>query len=104
METLSIRIVENGVYTTGGAELRPVPSQAVGPVRNNGVDECALRKSLAWDSAFFTSSGTVLDDLEVYVEAPYVNQCLCPRGVGRGGKALGLPAWPPGFEPSKTPS
>ena len=26
-----------------------------------------------------------------------------PRGVGRGGKALGLPAWPPGFEPSKPP-
>uniref|UniRef100_A0A6N2M3B2 Uncharacterized protein n=1 Tax=Salix viminalis TaxID=40686 RepID=A0A6N2M3B2_SALVM len=59
LETLSIRIVENGVYTTGGAELRPVPSQAAGPVKNNGVDECALRKSLAWDSAFFTSSGVL---------------------------------------------
>ncbi|KAJ6325383.1 hypothetical protein OIU76_012463 [Salix suchowensis] len=59
LETLSIRIVENGVYTTGGAELRPVPSQPAGPVRNNGVDECALRKSLAWDSAFFTSSGVL---------------------------------------------
>ena len=76
LETLSIRIVENGVYTNGGAEMRPVHSQPAGPVRNNGIDECALRKSLAWDSAFLTSSGTVLDDLEVYVEAPYVNQCL----------------------------
>jgi hypothetical protein len=76
LETLSIRIVDNGGYTTGGGELRSVPSQPAGPERNNGIDECAVRKSLAWDGAFFTSSGTVLDDLEVSVEAPYINQCL----------------------------
>ncbi|KAJ6892350.1 hypothetical protein NC651_025525 [Populus alba x Populus x berolinensis] len=59
LETLSIRIVDNGGNTTGGGELRSVPSQLVGPERNNGIDECAVRKSLAWDSAFFTSSGVL---------------------------------------------
>ncbi|XP_073268151.1 uncharacterized protein [Populus alba] len=59
LETLSIRIVDDGGNTTGGGELRSVPSQLVGPQRNNGIDECAVRKSLAWDSAFFTSSGVL---------------------------------------------
>ncbi|KAI9387737.1 hypothetical protein POPTR_010G217000v4 [Populus trichocarpa] len=59
LETLSIRIVDNGGYTTGGGELRSVRSQPAGPERNNGIDECAVRKSLAWDGAFFTSSGVL---------------------------------------------
>nr|TKS16905.1 hypothetical protein D5086_0000017360 [Populus alba] len=63
LETLSIRIVDDGGNTTGGGELRSVPSQLVGPQRNNGIDECAVRKSLAWDSAFFTSSVIVIASL-----------------------------------------
>ncbi|KAI9387740.1 hypothetical protein POPTR_010G217000v4 [Populus trichocarpa] len=62
LETLSIRIVDNGGYTTGGGELRSVRSQPAGPERNNGIDECAVRKSLAWDGAFFTSSASKILD------------------------------------------
>ncbi|CAK7325539.1 unnamed protein product [Dovyalis caffra] len=63
LETLSIRIVDNGVDATGGQELGPVLSQPVGPERNSGIDECTVRKSLAWDSAFFTSAVIVIASL-----------------------------------------
>ena len=76
LETLSIRVVDNGVDTAGGGDLRSVPSRSEGPERKSAIDECSLRKSLTWDSALFTSSGDVVYGLEVSVKAPYVNQCL----------------------------
>jgi hypothetical protein len=76
LETISIRVVDNGVDTAGGGDLRSVPSRSAGPEGKSAIDECSLRKSLAWDSAFFTSSGDVVYGLEVSVKAPYVNQCL----------------------------
>ncbi|KAJ6986945.1 hypothetical protein NC653_020242 [Populus alba x Populus x berolinensis] len=59
LETLSIRVVDNGVDTAGGGDLRSVPSRSAGPERKSAIDECSLRKSLTWDSAFFTSSGVL---------------------------------------------
>ncbi|KAG6763583.1 hypothetical protein POTOM_031009 [Populus tomentosa] len=56
LETLSIRVVDNGVDTAGGGDLRSVPSR---PEGKSAIDECSLRKSLTWDSAFFTSSGVL---------------------------------------------
>lgn len=76
LEELSIRVVDNGVDTTGGGDMRSVPSQSAGPEGKSAIDECSLRRSLAWDSAFFTSSGAVLYGLEVSDKALYVNQCL----------------------------
>ncbi|XP_011023000.1 PREDICTED: dentin sialophosphoprotein [Populus euphratica] len=59
LETLSIRVVDNGVDTAGGGDLRSVPSRSAGPEGKSAIDECSLRKSLTWDSAFFTSSGVL---------------------------------------------
>ncbi|KAI5578615.1 hypothetical protein BDE02_08G039500 [Populus trichocarpa] len=59
LETISIRVVDNGVDTAGGGDLRSVPSRSAGPEGKSAIDECSLRKSLAWDSAFFTSSGVL---------------------------------------------
>nr|TKS17756.1 hypothetical protein D5086_0000011270 [Populus alba] len=60
LETLSIRVVDNGVDTAGGGDLRSVPSRSAGPEGKSAIDECSLRKSLTWDSAFLTSSESVL--------------------------------------------
>ncbi|KAG5239747.1 dentin sialophosphoprotein [Salix suchowensis] len=60
LEALSIRVVDDGVDTTGGGDMRSVPSQSAGPEGKSAIDECSLRRSLAWDSAFFTSSGAKL--------------------------------------------
>ncbi|KAF9676726.1 hypothetical protein SADUNF_Sadunf08G0032900 [Salix dunnii] len=59
LEALSIRVVDNGVDTTGGGDMRSVPSQSAGTEGKSAIDECSLRRSLAWDSAFFTSSGVL---------------------------------------------
>ncbi|KAJ6317537.1 hypothetical protein OIU76_013141 [Salix suchowensis] len=59
LEALSIRVVDDGVDTTGGGDMRSVPSQSAGPEGKSAIDECSLRRSLAWDSAFFTSSGVL---------------------------------------------
>ncbi|KAL3581456.1 hypothetical protein D5086_015788 [Populus alba] len=59
LETLSIRVVDNGVDTAGGGDLRSVPSRSAGPEGKSAIDECSLRKSLTWDSAFLTSSGVL---------------------------------------------
>lgn len=34
-----------------------LPSQSLEPESTNIIDMCDLRKSLAWDNAFFTNSG-----------------------------------------------
>ncbi|KAJ6909421.1 hypothetical protein NC652_020418 [Populus alba x Populus x berolinensis] len=81
LETLSIRVVDNGVDTAGGGDLRSVPSRSAGPEGKSAIDECSLRKSLTWDSAFLTSSGDVVYCLEVSVKAPYVNQCCSSCNV-----------------------
>uniref|UniRef100_A0A6N2LQJ1 Uncharacterized protein n=1 Tax=Salix viminalis TaxID=40686 RepID=A0A6N2LQJ1_SALVM len=59
LEALSIRVVDNGVDTNGGGDMRFVPSQSAGQEGKSAIDECSLRRSLARDNAFFTSSGVL---------------------------------------------
>ncbi|KAJ4979610.1 hypothetical protein NE237_010390 [Protea cynaroides] len=59
-------------------EETPVSSESLEPERTRKVSKCNLRKSIAWDSAFFTSAG-VLDPEELSI----VN-----KGFGKAEAAL----------------
>ncbi|CAL5351085.1 unnamed protein product [Camellia sinensis] len=71
--------VEKTVDTTdvsGDMELLPQSYEPLEPERMGKIGKCNLRKSLAWDTAFFTSAG-VLDHDEL---------SSMIKGVGNGGK------------------
>ncbi|KAI7997090.1 hypothetical protein LOK49_LG10G01817 [Camellia lanceoleosa] len=71
--------VEKTVDTTdvsGDMELLPQSYEPLEPERMGKIGKCNLRKSLAWDTAFFTSAG-VLDHDEL---------SSMIKGVGKGGK------------------
>ncbi|KAL7170051.1 hypothetical protein ACSBR2_034992 [Camellia fascicularis] len=71
--------VEKTVDTTdvsGHIELLPQSYEPLEPERIGKIGKCNLRKSLAWDTAFFTSAG-VLDHDEL---------SSMIKGVGKGGK------------------
>ncbi|GLT66863.1 hypothetical protein SLA2020_392070 [Shorea laevis] len=61
-ETLNVGNLENGVNKPERGEQRCLPSGSLDPERISRVAECNARRSLAWDSAFFTSAGFL--DLE----------------------------------------
>ncbi|XP_048231420.1 uncharacterized protein LOC8263370 isoform X4 [Ricinus communis] len=63
-ETLNLEIADNGVDMTGHRRPISLPSESMASARTSGIS--SLRKSLAWDSAFFTSAG-VLDAEELSV-------------------------------------
>ncbi|KAF8397632.1 hypothetical protein HHK36_016552 [Tetracentron sinense] len=54
------------LFEAGQTELVPLPSESLEPERARKFGKCNLRKSLAWDSAFFTSAG-VLDPEELSI-------------------------------------
>ncbi|GLT88909.1 hypothetical protein SLE2022_069170 [Rubroshorea leprosula] len=56
-ETLNVRNLENGVDKPEHREQKCLPSESLDPERTSTVGECNPRRSLAWDSAFFTSAG-----------------------------------------------
>ncbi|GLT93185.1 hypothetical protein SLE2022_109870 [Rubroshorea leprosula] len=56
-ETLNVGNLENGVNKPEHGEQRCLPSESLDPERTSRVAECNARRSLAWDSAFFTSAG-----------------------------------------------
>lgn len=62
----------------GQDEQLPQPSLSVEPERTRRTGKCNLRKSLAWDSAFFTSEGVLEpEELSTMIE-----------GAERGGKHM----------------
>lgn len=54
LETLNCKMGENGSDMTGHMEPKSIPFEST-LTPTNGIGN--LRKSLAWDSAFFTSAG-----------------------------------------------
>ncbi|GLT70086.1 hypothetical protein SLA2020_421850 [Shorea laevis] len=56
-ETLNVRNLENEVDKPEHREQKCLPSESLDPERTGTVGECNARRSLAWDSAFFTSAG-----------------------------------------------
>ncbi|KDP46155.1 hypothetical protein JCGZ_06666 [Jatropha curcas] len=63
-ETLNFQIVDNGADIAEQKEPKSSLSKSTTTARTSGIDN--LRKSLAWDSAFFTNAG-VLDAEELSV-------------------------------------
>ncbi|KAJ4845891.1 hypothetical protein Tsubulata_026857 [Turnera subulata] len=63
-ETLDFRVMDNGVDIARDKEPRSLTS--IEPAKAGGIGDCSMRKSLAWDSAFFTSAG-VLDSEELSI-------------------------------------
>ncbi|KAJ4971315.1 hypothetical protein NE237_004414 [Protea cynaroides] len=57
---------DNATYLIRQNEQTPALSESAEPERTRNVSNCNLRKSLAWDSAFFTSAG-VLDPEELSI-------------------------------------
>ncbi|KAK9290986.1 hypothetical protein L1049_009168 [Liquidambar formosana] len=68
--------VEDIADVPGQSEQIPQPSESLEPERTRKSGKCNLRKSLAWDSAFFTNAGVLdPDELSTMME-----------GVEKGGK------------------
>lgn len=59
-EPIGANKLENMVDFLDKKELVPQPSECLEPERKGNNGKYNLRKSLAWDSAFFTSAGMVL--------------------------------------------
>ncbi|EXC19486.1 hypothetical protein L484_014116 [Morus notabilis] len=64
--TVNSQFVDNLVDIFGHEEEILFPSRSLEPKITSSVDKCDLRKSLAWDSAFFTNAG-VLDPEELSI-------------------------------------
>lgn len=56
-QTLKLSDMGNSLDTIGNGEQKVVPSESLEAEKTSRTGECNLRKSLAWDSAFFTSAG-----------------------------------------------
>lgn len=56
-QTLKLSDMGNSLDTIGNGEQKVVPSESLEAEKTCRTGECNLRKSLAWDSAFFTSAG-----------------------------------------------
>ncbi|XP_050250228.1 uncharacterized protein LOC126697324 [Quercus robur] len=56
-QTLKLSDMGNSLDTIGNGEQKVVPSESLEAEKTSSIGECNLRKSLAWDSAFFTSAG-----------------------------------------------
>ena len=59
-QTLKLSDMGNSLDTIGNGEQKVVPSESLEAEKTSRTGECNLRKSLAWDSAFFTSAGKTL--------------------------------------------
>ncbi|KAK9913316.1 hypothetical protein M0R45_037134 [Rubus argutus] len=66
LQTMSCGVTGNAVNLLGHEEQILLPSETLEPKRTRKFDSCSFRKSLAWDNAFYTSSG-VLDPEELYI-------------------------------------
>lgn len=56
-QTLKLSDMGNSLDTIGNEEQKVVPSESLEAEKTSRTGECNLRKSMAWDSAFFTSAG-----------------------------------------------
>ncbi|KAK7824370.1 hypothetical protein CFP56_034415 [Quercus suber] len=56
-QTLKLSDMGNSLDTIGNGEQKVGPSESLEAEKTSRTGECNLRKSLAWDSAFFTSAG-----------------------------------------------
>jgi hypothetical protein len=57
LQTMSSGVTGNAVNLLGHEEEILLPSESLEPRRTRKFDGCSFRKSLAWDNAFYTSSG-----------------------------------------------
>lgn len=57
LQTMSSGVTGNAVNLLGHEEEILLPSESLEPKRTRKFDSCSFRKSLAWDNAFYTSSG-----------------------------------------------
>nr|POE89034.1 hypothetical protein CFP56_60428 [Quercus suber] len=58
-QTLKLSDMGNSLDTIGNGEQKVGPSESLEAEKTSRTGECNLRKSLAWDSAFFTSAGVL---------------------------------------------
>ncbi|KAH7537360.1 uncharacterized protein LOC107413673 isoform X2 [Ziziphus jujuba] len=75
-QTVNYHAMDDALDILGHEKEVLLPSQSLEPESTNIIDMCDLRKSLAWDNAFFTNSG-VLDPEELSI----VNQGFKKRGT-----------------------
>ena len=57
LQTMNSRVTGNAINLLGNEEEKLLPSESLEPERTRKFETSSFRKSLAWDNAFYTSSG-----------------------------------------------
>lgn len=71
---MNYHAMDNALDILGHEKEILLPSESLEPESTSRIDKCDLRKSLAWDNAFFTNSG-MLNPAETILQQCSLNLC-----------------------------